>query len=688
MSTWNINIPEFVDGESTLSASTINPVISALADRDQWLFDAVNTAAAETMLVATNQAIQGNLSYGVPVYFETASGTPVLTPAISGYTSSTTDGHLFPAESSYVFGIIKTIYSGSGEDGIYYGDVYIRGLINDSNINFTTLLDTESAADITTLEPQALFLSSKEAGKLSIYPTGASAFVGYFLGNNSIVLAPNIDSLSQLYFNYQVYLNPAPAGTAVNTSGTLWSVNSPSYSTLGWIDASDAATTLSITPPSGAQFYYNIPTDAQLATALASDTITAEQARQATLLKKALPANPASYSLLFTNGVLQTQKDADHTGSYTIDSNGIWWNNNNTNYLPWTNGTVTGIAITNGGSGYGSAPTITITGGTGSGATATCTISGGVVNTITITNPGNGYTTIPTITFSSGSAAATASITLSSPEPTIQLFITKINPNYASSIVTSLTSTNPAIQFTDQFGANATTGDLDVTLNLDIVNNNTSTGNGNAIQSMSYDLESGVVSTISAPVVNTITTGPGLEYSITSGQAVLALSNFSLSGEVQDIEPEEADFVYKGLNAYLRLKRPAANQRIGFIGKLKLPASIPVNTNLSFSLLAFTETGSSSGANSSWVFEYATSNTGSSISTAVTSNSFYIPGTSFPSLVQATVSMDSTSSPCFVVPYSSFSANSFINFRIARTYDSSATYANPIGVLGVTWAIA
>ena len=610
MSTWNINVPEFVDGESTLSAASVNPVITALADRDQWLFDAINTAASETMLVATNQAIQGNLGYGVPVYFETSSGTPVLTPAISGYTSSITDGHLFPAESSYVFGIIKTVYSGSGEDGIYYGDVYMRGLINDSNINFTNLLDTESSDNITTLQPQALFLSSKEAGKLSIYPAGASVFVGYFLGNNSIVLAPNIDSINQLYFNYQVYLNYAAAGTPVNTSGTLWSVNSPSFTTLGWVNASDAETTLGITPPSGAKFYYNIPTDAELATALASETITTEQARQAVLLKKALPAHPASYSLLFVNGVLQVQNDTDHTGVYVIDSNGIWWMNNNTGYLPWSN------------------------------------------------------------------------------TPVIQLFITKINPNYASSIVTSLTSTNSAIEITDQFGASATSGDLDITLNLGITNNTTSTGNGQAIQSIAYDIDSGILSTISAPVVNNITAGPGLTYSITSGQATIALSNFSLSGEVADIEPEEADFIYKGLHSYLRLKRPAPNQRIGFIGKLKLPSSIPANTNLQFSLLGFTETGSTSSANTSFVFEYATSNTGSSISTAVNSNSFYIPGTSFPSLVQATISLDSTSSPCFVVPSSAFSANSYVNFRIARTYDSSATYTNPIGVIGVTWTIA
>jgi len=65
------------------------------------------------------------------------------------------------------------------------------------------------------------------------------------------------------------------------------------------------------------------------------------------------------------------------------------------------NGNLNGISITSGGSGYRSAPTITIdappTGGTQ--ATATCTIDNGSVNAVTFTNFGSGYTTAPTVTF-------------------------------------------------------------------------------------------------------------------------------------------------------------------------------------------------------------------------------------------------------------------------------------------------
>lgn len=78
-----------------------------------------------------------------------------------------------------------------------------------------------------------------------------------------------------------------------------------------------------------------------------------------------------------------------------------------------TGGTVSGIAVTAGGSGYTTAPTVSITGGGGSGATATATVSGGVVTAITVTAAGTSYTTAPTVTFSGGGglgATATASI--------------------------------------------------------------------------------------------------------------------------------------------------------------------------------------------------------------------------------------------------------------------------------------
>lgn len=75
-------------------------------------------------------------------------------------------------------------------------------------------------------------------------------------------------------------------------------------------------------------------------------------------------------------------------------------------------GGITAIDITNGGSGYTTAPTVGFTGGGGTGATATATVAAGVVTGIVITDPGSGYTSAPTVGFTGGGgtlAAATAS---------------------------------------------------------------------------------------------------------------------------------------------------------------------------------------------------------------------------------------------------------------------------------------
>src|ERR1039457_2343357 len=59
---------------------------------------------------------------------------------------------------------------------------------------------------------------------------------------------------------------------------------------------------------------------------------------------------------------------------------------------------VTSYNLISGGSGYVSAPTVTVSGGGGSGATATAIISGGVVTPINPGSAGSGYSSLPTVT--------------------------------------------------------------------------------------------------------------------------------------------------------------------------------------------------------------------------------------------------------------------------------------------------
>lgn len=81
-----------------------------------------------------------------------------------------------------------------------------------------------------------------------------------------------------------------------------------------------------------------------------------------------------------------------------------------------TNGAITGVNITNGGSGYASgismpntatvsvAPKVQVTGGGGTGAVIVPVVTNGVITSFTILNGGTGYTSTPTITIASPKA--------------------------------------------------------------------------------------------------------------------------------------------------------------------------------------------------------------------------------------------------------------------------------------------
>lgn len=103
------------------------------------------------------------------------------------------------------------------------------------------------------------------------------------------------------------------------------------------------------------------------------------------------------------------------------------------------------VIVTNGGSGYTSAPTVTFSAPTsGTTATGTAVIQNGKVVAVTITNPGSGYTAAPTVSFSGGGgtgAVATANLAsalnilaglYSSPTSKTYFFVTTSSTNLAN----------------------------------------------------------------------------------------------------------------------------------------------------------------------------------------------------------------------------------------------------------------
>ncbi len=61
---------------------------------------------------------------------------------------------------------------------------------------------------------------------------------------------------------------------------------------------------------------------------------------------------------------------------------------------------ITGVTGLSGGSGYATAPSITVSGGGGSGASLRAVLTNGVVTAVTVVSGGSGYTGTPTVTFS------------------------------------------------------------------------------------------------------------------------------------------------------------------------------------------------------------------------------------------------------------------------------------------------
>lgn len=76
-------------------------------------------------------------------------------------------------------------------------------------------------------------------------------------------------------------------------------------------------------------------------------------------------------------------------------------------------GHIVGVMVTEGGSGYSTAPVVQLVGGGGSGATAVATVVNGVVTAITIRNPGTGYTSAPAVKIAPPPIDATLDVAVS-----------------------------------------------------------------------------------------------------------------------------------------------------------------------------------------------------------------------------------------------------------------------------------
>jgi YHYH protein len=126
-------------------------------------------------------------------------------------------------------------------------------------------------------------------------------------------------------------------------------------------------------------------------------------------------AQPKALRYQLGDNMQATYDSTNHTYSYTEDTSALhhspilgWSFDGYPIYGPYgydmgvatvVGGKVTSIVFSTAGA-YAGVPTVTISGGGGSGATATASVSGGVLTGITVVNQGTGYTSAPMVTLS------------------------------------------------------------------------------------------------------------------------------------------------------------------------------------------------------------------------------------------------------------------------------------------------
>jgi hypothetical protein len=335
MSTWVSNIDRIVDQTATVdgspvSASTMNPIIDALADRTQFLYEQFAGVSSKSLLRLYSQPVvagAGVVSNMAVYYDPTDDG---LKPAFITATLDNSQQNIRPGDSAYMLGITAIEPDSATEK-----DVYTFGLISEKYI-LSAVLDSDNfTSGVPVKNSGPLFLSNFEAGKLTFSPAGLMVYAGFALDLHNIFLNPSPDGLNTLYYNYRFTLLDRPAFTPKLTAG-VWARDTGVTDSavdiqkrVGWIPCDQLPSAIqSLAPSAGigtALFYYWLPTSDSTIDADAG--LTALEKAEAKVANRALgPFMPGIHASLFVNGVaLPYRRSATDGGQWCLNNAGIWW---------------------------------------------------------------------------------------------------------------------------------------------------------------------------------------------------------------------------------------------------------------------------------------------------------------------------------------------------------------------------
>ena len=682
---WNPTVKKVVDREP-VAAATLNPIITALADRDQFLYERTASFESKSVLLAYDLLVdpEADVAANDIVYYKPDTG---LNLAKMGFDSTVSKVHFTPINNSFAIGIVKQVYT-AGEEA--KADVYLMGIIE---LDVASLMVAGE-----TFVPGPLYLSKADAGKLTATPGGLTVYIGYAIDSTHLFLHPNYDSLNQLFFNYRFELVNRPTGVP-ELDDDVWTIPYADNTKVGWTPA--ATSPYAAVAPPRAKFFYNLP----VATNINADvTLSSEEKVDAVELRQAFPPYPHHFSMVFVNGILQQAwSDVSNNGAYIIDSAGLWWCDDTDGNAPWpvdllATSTVTFNSSTD--------KVLRSAHGLSNGDKVSFMTSGTLPNNV-VENTIYYVVGATTNDFQISATEGGSAIDIGSGDTGthmlgwltnkgsnqeyvgIVLQFVKLNPDYKASVVTSLkpyvddeVDTGSMVEFRAAGlpTAKAITGDLLLKLKLKTSTSAETPITNQAVKSVSFNNLTGELEVLTGSVITGVVGKQGVNANISEdGVLTLTLTSFALAGPVEDVEPEDSEYIYKGLHSYLRLKNPQSNSKVGLTGKIRLPGNLPANKNLKLSLLAYGST--SSNNNAKFRCEYSISAAGT-ISDAVlkTNNGNDISVGPWVANTAAEITNSN-----FEIPAAALKDNCIVNFRISRVY--SADYTGDVNVLGITWSI-
>jgi hypothetical protein len=674
---WLPVVRKIKDGEFVEQA-TVNTPIDQLTQRDQHLYEKFQELSGKSVLISFGQPIHPDeVEYIVPselnlVYFRSDAAGEGLSRSMTGFSSTSSSSMFTPKHSNYVFGLTKMVYADTQKV-----DLYTEGLCELSVDIDDPLLGLLQKGEEFSVGPY--FLSAKTLGKITQDPSGIPVYVGYAISKTQFLLHTNVDEFSQFFINYRYHILDRVAGTPV-LNLTTWTITQSNTARLGWVSASSVP---NIPAPTGAKFFYNIPT---LLSALTADTQLESYEREEALeLRRDLPPVPANFIQLYTNGLLERYNNAyDPAGTFSVNEYGLWWHNDQDDYQPWS-------------------PEYNAS-----------------------------------LTWAQNKTASF--------ESRKHMFVSfsKFNPALRTQLVRSLlpydrlvdgayvNKPSNFIKFysKDKPDTQAPTGDLLVDIDAEVklygyrpssaVNDSedftypaaprSSTYTANrAIAAIQYSKPDGAFKAVITPVVAKLTGANGVtttESVDSPGSWTIGYSSRGVTGQVDSIEPINARLEFIGLTSYIKLPPPSTTP-YGLVGKIVLPKGTVTNNPLQLVFHIFGDKDvalNSTYRNVAFQLEYSTvvahnsaaSSTynlvdSTTFSPSINPVEFEIKANTGTSNNYAAFTSSRISTAGFAIPAAFVREDSILNFKILRKAVGSpannygGVLGGNIGLLGVYW---